>query len=79
MLSEIAKEEDEIIEKISFSLPEENDLFNFEKVCKRSYLDIASVNSAIHLKMNATVISEAGLSAGGVGPTPAFLANCSNK
>lgn len=73
----LAKEEDEIIEKISFSLPEENDLFNFEKVCKRSYLDIASVNSAIHLKMNATVISEAGLSAGGVGPTPAFLANSS--
>lgn len=73
----LAKEEDEIIEKISFSLPGENDLFNFEKVCKRSYLDIASVNSALYLKMNGAVIAEAGLSAGGVGPVPAFLANSS--
>lgn len=67
------KKEEEIIEKISFELPATNDLFNFEKVCKRTNLDIASVNTAIHLKMNGDQIKEAGLSAGGVGPVPAFL------
>jgi xanthine dehydrogenase small subunit len=64
---------DEIIEKISFELPGKMDLFNFEKVSKRTNLDIASVNTAIHLKMNADEIVDAGLSAGGVGPVPAFL------
>ena len=67
------KKDEEIIEKISFELPATNDLFNFEKVCKRTNLDIASVNTAIYLKMNGDQIKEAGLSAGGVGPVPAFL------
>ncbi len=64
---------EEIIERIVFELPAKDDLFNFEKVCKRTNLDIASVNSAIYLKMNENEISAAGLSAGGVGPVPAFL------
>ena len=67
------KKDEDIIEKISFELPATNDLFNFEKVCKRTNLDIASVNTAIYLKMNGDQINEAGLSAGGVGPVPAFL------
>lgn len=50
------KEPNEIIEKILFELPGTNDLFNFEKVCKRTYLDIASVNTAIYLSMNGAVI-----------------------
>ena len=53
-------------------------LFNFEKVSKRTNLDIASVNSAIHLKMNKDIIEEAGLSAGGVGPIPMYLSQSSN-
>ena len=68
---------EEIIEKIYFELPSENDLFNFEKVCKRTNLDIASVNSAIYLKMKNDMIVEAGLSAGGVGPVPAYLTKAS--
>ena len=64
---------EEIIEKITFELPEKDSLFNFEKVCKRTHLDIASVNSAIHLKMNRDIISVAYLSAGGVGPIPMRL------
>ena len=68
----------EIIEKIYFELPAENDLFNFEKVCKRTYLDIASVNTAIHLKMENEMITWAGLSAGGVGPVPTYLSRCSD-
>ena len=67
------KEDTETIEKISFELPGEYELFNFEKVCKRTYLDIASVNTAINLKMMEDQIVTAGLSAGGIGPVPAFL------
>lgn len=67
----------EFIEKISFDLPAKEGLFNFEKVSKRTCLDIASVNSAINLIMNGDIISAAGLSAGGVGPTPAYLSKSS--
>lgn len=67
------RRDSEIIEKISFELPGKNDLFNFEKVCKRTNLDIASVNSAIHLKMDDDTIAAAGISAGGVGPIPFYL------
>jgi xanthine dehydrogenase small subunit len=63
----------EMLEEISFELPAKNDLFNFEKVSKRTHLDIASVNSAIHLRLEEGRISDAGLSAGGVGPVPMFL------
>lgn len=73
------KKDDDIIERISFELPAENDLFNFEKVCKRTNLDIASVNTAIYLKMEDDMIAEAGLSAGGVGPVPAFLKKSSES
>ncbi len=37
----------EFIESMNFKLPEGNYYFNFEKVSKRTYLDIARVNSAI--------------------------------
>ena len=67
------KTPDEFIDKIYFDLPGNNTLFNFEKVCKRTHLDIASVNSAINIVMEGDVISTAGLSAGGVGPVPFFL------
>lgn len=69
----IDKSPTEIIEKIHFALPGKNDLFNFEKVCKRTWLDIASVNTAIYLKLEDDKITKAGLSAGGVGPIPAYL------
>ena len=47
--------------------------FNFEKVCKRIYLDIASVNTAISLKMSGEKIEHAHVSAGGVFATPLYL------
>jgi xanthine dehydrogenase small subunit len=71
------KKDSEIIEKITFELPGDNDLFNFEKVCKRTNLDIASVNTAIYLKMDGDIVTKAGLSAGGVGPVPAYLKKAS--
>lgn len=64
---------EEMVEAIRVELPRKTDLFNFEKVSKRTHLDIASVNSAIHLRMNEGEITDAGLSAGGVGPVPMFL------
>ena len=70
---DLDKRKEEHIEQIWFELPDKDSYFNFEKVSKRTHLDIASVNTAIHLKMNGDVIKEAGLSAGGVGPVPMFL------
>ena len=44
---QLDKKPEEHIEQIWFELPGKNSLFNFEKVSKRTHLDIASVNSAI--------------------------------
>ncbi len=70
---QLDKKPGEHIESISFELPGKDDYFNFEKVSKRTHLDIATVNSAISIKMKGDIIAEAGLSAGGVGPIPMFL------
>jgi xanthine dehydrogenase small subunit len=70
---QLDKTSDEYISQISFELPDSNTLFHFEKVSKRTHLDIASVNSAIRLIMKGDVIKEAGLSAGGVAPVPLYL------
>ncbi len=67
------KKPEEHIEQIWFDLPDSNTYFHFEKVSKRTHLDIASVNSAIRLQMNGDVIVKASLSAGGVGPVPMYL------
>jgi xanthine dehydrogenase small subunit len=72
------KKSDEIIEKITFVLPSETDHFNFEKVSKRTHLDIASVNSAIKISVQNGIISSASVSAGGVGPVPAYLSEASS-
>jgi xanthine dehydrogenase small subunit len=67
------KNADEIIEEISFDLPVKNSLFNFEKVSKRTHLDIASVNTAISLIIDENKIISASISAGGVSPIPLYL------
>jgi xanthine dehydrogenase small subunit len=63
----------EIIKSVTFTLTEGPILFNFEKVSKRTHLDIASVNSAIQIAMENKKIRECYLSAGGVSPIPLFL------
>lgn len=70
---QLDKQPTEFIEQISFELPTANTKFNFEKVCKRTHLDIASVNTAINLNLVGNLIIEAGISAGGVGPVPTYL------
>jgi xanthine dehydrogenase small subunit len=70
---QIDKTADEILEKIVFTAPQNNH-FNFEKVCKRTHLDIASVNTACQLQVNKEGIAEdIHLSAGGVAPFPKYL------
>ncbi len=63
----------EIIEAISFPIPESGMLFHYEKVSQRKYLDIASCNSAISLNTDGTMIHDIHLSAGGVAPIPLYL------
>ncbi|WP_456437734.1 FAD binding domain-containing protein [Psychroserpens sp.] len=63
----------ELLKAISFKLPTKQSFFNFEKVCKRTHLDIASVNSAIHIHIEDNVISEADVSIGGVAAIPKYL------
>ncbi|RYU77641.1 FAD binding domain-containing protein [Hymenobacter persicinus] len=69
----LTKEADEQLVEISFEAPAPTDFFNFEKVSKRTHLDIASVNSAAWVRAENGVVQQARLSAGGVGPTPLFL------
>lgn len=64
---------DEIMESLNFKIPGGNYFINFEKVSKRTYLDIASVNTAILIIMKGDKIEDIKLSAGGVSPFPAFL------
>jgi xanthine dehydrogenase small subunit len=63
----------EFISSIEFDYNPEPAFFSFEKVSKRTHLDIASVNSAIRITMEGRNISECHLSAGGVSPVPLFL------
>jgi xanthine dehydrogenase small subunit len=74
---QLDKDADEIIAELHFELPDQNTFFHFEKVCKRTHLDIASVNTALQLRMENGLIASAHLSAGGVGPTPAYLSAAS--
>lgn len=71
---QLDKTTDEIIEKIIFS-PLQNNHFNFEKVCKRTHLDIASVNTACQVQYKADdSVEYIYLAAGGVAPFPKYLA-----
>ena len=74
---QLDKRENEFIKRIWFDLAGKNDLFNFEKVSKRTHLDIASVNTAIKINTDGKTIFNSGLSAGGVGPVPKYLSKTS--
>ncbi|MBO2009562.1 FAD binding domain-containing protein [Hymenobacter negativus] len=73
----LAKAADEQVIEISFPAPLAGDFFHFEKVSKRTHLDIASVNSAAWLQVENGIIQAARVSAGGVGPVPLYLARTS--
>lgn len=67
------KQPEENLEQIRFDLPDSNTRFNYEKVSKRTHLDIASVNSAIRITAENDVLINVKLSAGGVAATPKQL------
>jgi xanthine dehydrogenase small subunit len=74
---QLEKKPGEIVRTIEFEIPAAADFFHFEKVSKRTHLDIASVNTAIRLSMQGNVIRSASLSAGGVAPVPKYLSKAS--
>ncbi|MEO8665528.1 MAG: FAD binding domain-containing protein [Ignavibacteria bacterium] len=63
----------EYMESIYFRIPEGKYFLNFEKVSKRTYLDIASVNTGILISISNAIITDANISAGGVSATPLYL------
>jgi xanthine dehydrogenase small subunit len=70
-------QKNELITAISFELPASNTFFNFEKVSKRTHLDIASVNTACLIKLNKNTIKEAHFSIGGTAEIPKYLSKTS--
>lgn len=74
---QLDKSPDDILTSVRFTIPNANMRFHFEKVSKRTHLDIASVNSAIRLEMEGDMIREAHVSAGGVAPIPKYLTKTS--
>lgn len=72
----LAVKKGEIIEWIRFPISHPGEAtagFNFEKVSRRKYLDIASVNSAISIRLEGKHVAAVHLSAGGVSPIPLYL------
>jgi xanthine dehydrogenase small subunit len=74
---QLNKRPEEYIERISFALPGPDEHFHFEKVSKRTCLDIASVNTAMLIRVKGERVEDAHISAGGVGPVPAYLEHAS--
>jgi xanthine dehydrogenase small subunit len=72
------RRDDELIEAIRFPFPCDGAHVRFEKVSKRTYLDIASVNSAIKITLLDGMVKEIHLSAGGVAPVPFYLEKTCN-
>jgi xanthine dehydrogenase small subunit len=64
---------DEMIVEINFPIPDAATRFDFEKVSRRVHLDIASVNSAMRLRLQDDRIVEAHVAAGSVAPIPLYL------
>ena len=71
---QLDKSPNEHIETVFFEVPYGNYYFNFEKVSKRTHLDIASVNTACLLHIDEqNIITKAHLSAGGLAAIPTYL------
>lgn len=63
----------ELIQSISFKVLDDIENFNFEKVSKRTHLDIASVNTSARIKVKNGIIVDAHFSVGGVAAIPKYL------
>jgi len=67
----------EIVHSLSFPVPREQSKICFEKVSRRTHLDIASVNTAMLIQLENNIAGEIHISAGGVAPIPLYLKNAS--
>ena len=70
---ELAKTPGEILTEIRIPALPSTSKINWEKVSKRKYLDIASVNSAAVIRTEGEQICDVTLTAGGVAPVPLIL------
>ena len=71
------KSSDEIVTKISFPVVKENTHISWEKVSKRAWLDIATVNVSSKITINDGYFSAASIAIGGVAAIPLYLAKSS--
>jgi len=67
------RQKDEVVSRIIFKIPQNNYKYSFEKVCRRKYLDIASVNTSFYCEVSDNKFSVVHISAGGVGPIPLYF------
>ena len=65
--------EGEIIKYIVFSTLREGGQIGFEKVSKRNYLDIASVNSAMSIHVKESTTEHLDYAVGGIAPVPKYM------
>lgn len=72
------KKPEEIIKYVSFRLPSNKSFYSFEKVSRRTYLDIASVNTSMLIETDNEIITDVHISAGGVAPIPLYLTKTRN-
>lgn len=75
---QIDKMPNEILDLVKFPIPPKESYINFDKVSRRTYLDIASVNTAIYLVKENKHLKSVSISAGGVSPYPLLLESTSN-
>lgn len=66
-------QDEEILKSISFPVLRENEYFNFEKVSKRTHLDIASVNASGRISLENDNVKDAHFSVGGTAAIPKYL------
>jgi xanthine dehydrogenase small subunit len=71
------KKPTELIRAVLIAAPGRDRKLSFEKVSRRQYLDIASVNSAMSFDLVEGRMDHVGISAGGVGPTMLHLSRTS--
>ena len=76
---QLNKRVEEIVVEVAFSVPPSDAVLSFEKVCRRTHLDIASVNSAMLATVRNETVESIHLSAGGVAPVPLNLGRTAER
>ena len=74
---QLNKEPDEVLTDISFPVFSKNAYVNWEKVSKRAWLDIATVNAACKFEVEDNHFARASMALGGVSATPLYLKEAS--